>query len=157
MVWHLLVTNKIRVFFWKLLNNGLPIGEAINCRLLHVEGLCFRCRASETLDHLFLHCPWAHTIWSRSTLSIRTESVALWKARNSWLLNVNFGPIKKLCNKLSLIIMSSISAPTLLRHHRKTIPYCRGPPTQPQWEPPPTPIMKLNFDGEFDKARKCDA
>ncbi|KAF7827206.1 reverse transcriptase [Senna tora] len=55
---------KIIMFFWKLLQRGLPLG----CDLLHrgfrIEGKCtFGCHVTEDEEHLFKDCPFTRALW----------------------------------------------------------------------------------------------
>ncbi|XP_050238023.1 uncharacterized protein LOC126687507 [Mercurialis annua] len=71
-LWGLSIPNKIRVFVWRCVHNGLFTGEALHMRL-QLSPSCPFCAAVETLEHMLLHCSRIHLIWFGSPLSFRSH------------------------------------------------------------------------------------
>lgn len=68
-VWKIQVPNKVRVFLWRLLTNGLPVLENMSKRKMHVNVLCSVClEQSESIMHTFCHCQFARLTWATSGL-----------------------------------------------------------------------------------------
>ncbi|VVB09647.1 unnamed protein product [Arabis nemorensis] len=62
-IWKLRTSPKIKTFLWKAAVNGLPVGEALQRRGIEVDGLCKRCGALETVQHMLISCPFAQAVW----------------------------------------------------------------------------------------------
>ena len=64
---------KILTFIWKLLHDSLPVFEVLNNRGITISSKCLMCNEDEeSINHLFMHCPFARVIWHGSNLEIRT-------------------------------------------------------------------------------------
>lgn len=56
---------KIQVFLWKIVQDALPLGMALQRRgILTHPVTCARCGEPESADHLFLHCRFTKRVWS---------------------------------------------------------------------------------------------
>ena len=63
-LWKLNVKAKLKHFMWKVLQNCLPVKEVIHKRTGKGDPICEGCgEATETVEHLFFHCPIAETTW----------------------------------------------------------------------------------------------
>lgn len=76
-LWRLHLPPKLKMFCWKLMHKGLPIGELLRHRNIGPTAYCtFGCQSVETYDHLFLHCHIARSVWFGSIMNLRTENVS---------------------------------------------------------------------------------
>ena len=62
-VWNLNVSPKVKLFLWKVFQNAIPVGELLAIRNVNVDIRCKHCNAPESINHLFLHCPFAKKVW----------------------------------------------------------------------------------------------
>ena len=64
-VWSVKTLPKIEVFLWKILQDALPLGAALQRRgICSQAAACSRCGETETAAHLFLHCRYTKRVWS---------------------------------------------------------------------------------------------
>ncbi|XP_050211971.1 uncharacterized protein LOC126662130 [Mercurialis annua] len=93
LLWGLQIPNKIKVFIWRCLHEGLPTGMALHQRLL-LPPNCKFCEETESLTHLLLSCPFARQVWFQGPLNFRSDwdtfpSFSLhWKHTTSQLQNL---------------------------------------------------------------------
>ncbi|CAL1362297.1 unnamed protein product [Linum trigynum] len=60
----MLISPKLKVFFWQIFNRILPTTEALREKDVQVHPRCPVCWAeSETMEHLFLEYPVARALW----------------------------------------------------------------------------------------------
>ena len=63
-LWKLEVPPKIRVFWWRVLNNSLPSKSELKRRHVARESHCEMCGGEdESLFHIFFDCPFAKRFW----------------------------------------------------------------------------------------------
>jgi ribonuclease HI len=68
--WGLLISRlkippKVRIFWWRVINNFLPSKAELNRRHIREESNCGACgNPSETLFHALVECPWAKRFWA---------------------------------------------------------------------------------------------
>jgi hypothetical protein len=63
-LWKLHVPPKIRIFWWRAVNNFLPTKAKLNRRHVELESFCPTCEAeAETLHHVAFVCPLAKRFW----------------------------------------------------------------------------------------------
>ncbi|XP_071687175.1 uncharacterized protein [Rutidosis leptorrhynchoides] len=62
-----LVPKKIEIFVWRLMKKRLPVRIELDKRGIDLHSVrCPICDDDlETTDHIILHCPYAHDVWSR--------------------------------------------------------------------------------------------
>lgn len=64
-LWRINIPPKLKMFWWKILLNGLPVAENLNKRGCHVYGYCQICGEElESIDHMLLQCRVSGEIWS---------------------------------------------------------------------------------------------
>ena len=88
LVWSIEAPPKIKIFFWKTLHGALAIMDNLFRRRSSSSPVCPLCKSNaETMDHLFLFCPWVESIWfgGRFTLRVNRPEVSSWV---QWLLHL---------------------------------------------------------------------
>ncbi|CAL1408424.1 unnamed protein product [Linum trigynum] len=76
-VWNANIPPKLKVFVWQILNRVLPTTEALIGKRVPVLPRCPVCWDNlETMEHLFLECPVARTLWEYSGLDYVGEGLA---------------------------------------------------------------------------------
>ncbi|XP_056853562.1 uncharacterized protein LOC130502841 [Raphanus sativus] len=63
-VWNSKCSPKMRIFLWSIIQNALPLGEALNQRGIQNEALCVKCKQKESAMHIFFQCPFAIEVWN---------------------------------------------------------------------------------------------
>jgi hypothetical protein len=64
LIWKLCVPPKIRIFWWRAVNNFLPTKAELNRRHVEEESFCPTCGAeAKTLHHVAFVCPLAKRFW----------------------------------------------------------------------------------------------
>ena len=70
-IWKVKLPPKILTFIWKILQESLPVFEVLNNRGILASSNCLLCNEEkESLDHLFMKCPFTRAIWLGSNLAI---------------------------------------------------------------------------------------
>ena len=65
-IWHSCFRPRNSVILWKFLHGKLLTDDIRQRRGHQLSSICsLCCRSDETADHLFLHCPYASSIWSK--------------------------------------------------------------------------------------------
>ena len=63
LVWALKVPNKVCIFMWKLVHEGIPSRVIIKCRLPNIEENCPRCELGpESVIHCIVTCPYSEEV-----------------------------------------------------------------------------------------------
>lgn len=62
-VWKLCTSPKLKLFVWKIKHRAIPVGERLEARQVVPETKCIHCGGSESIMHLFFHCPYASKVW----------------------------------------------------------------------------------------------
>lgn len=84
-VWNLHISPKIKMFLWKLFQQAIPVGEVLAARHIKADVRCKRCGTPESINHLFLHCPFAKKIWSIAPFEMGIEYSGLIDLKDVWL------------------------------------------------------------------------
>lgn len=78
LMWSCCVPNKIKIFFWRAINNLLPSYETLYKRKILMESWCPRCKLDcETTIHALVKCSYANKVWKLSSFG------ALWESPHS--------------------------------------------------------------------------
>ena len=64
-VWKLNLPPKLKIFWWKILHNGLPVADNLRKRGINIYSYCQACGEEiETVQHMLMHYRVAKEIWS---------------------------------------------------------------------------------------------
>ena len=63
-VWNVACSPKLKLLVWKTLHEALPTGQNLQRRGVINNISCIHCGGSESVNHLFLHCTFAATVWN---------------------------------------------------------------------------------------------
>ena len=86
-LWKIPLPQKILQFIWKVLHSALPIRDTLIHRGLNCFDTCPFCQEErETLDHLFLKCPFTRAVWLGSEITIRTDTLP-YHTISDWISN----------------------------------------------------------------------
>lgn len=85
-VWNIKTSEKIKVFIWRSLHNGLPVGEQFTIRNIPVSTLCVRCNEEESITHLLFGCSFAFKVWDLAPFIQTINSRNVSSAREGWEL-----------------------------------------------------------------------
>lgn len=171
-LWKQKVPPKVRVFWWRVMNDYMPCKANLYRRHVDQVASCELCGASEdTTYHVLIQCSFAHSF--RRKLK-NTEGIKLPKLRSrTWpedLLDDRY-----CCEKDRVIILCGMwslwNSRNDLHHARKPIEHTRAidwavdacfclltsqpPPNKTprlngqQWSSPPEGVLKINCDGGF--------
>nr|XP_008351105.2 uncharacterized protein LOC103414509 [Malus domestica] len=81
-IWKIDVQPKIRHFLWNSLHNILATNANLYRRRSTTSPTCPICLCDdESVEHLFLLCPWVQAVWFGGALSYRINRLAI----NSWI------------------------------------------------------------------------
>lgn len=70
-IWKLNAPPRTRLFFWCILKDIVPMGEHLTHRAVYGPSWFSFCKvASESTEHLFLHCPASRALWHNLSSSI---------------------------------------------------------------------------------------
>eukprot|EP00253_Pinus_taeda_P008313 PITA_08313 len=79
-IWKLSTPPRSKLFFWCVLRNKAPTGDNLQRRAHHGPTWCVLCKsASESSDHLFLHCKAAIDLWTNIKNTINN---GFWAGQN---------------------------------------------------------------------------
>ena len=170
-IWNVNVTNKIKMFLWRLAHNSHPIRANIARRGVKIDTLCPMCsRFDEDCGHLFFKSKNVKHVWrsicledirillqsKASALEVVESILALneeikikvvlllwcwWSARNKANHGEGCSSTEEVCNSVAYHLMS-------MQKLRKTTPAI-GPPLNLKWQPPPAGFYKINCDGSY--------
>lgn len=168
LMWSCCVPNKIKIFFWRAINNLLPSYETLYKRKILTESWSPRCKlACETTMHTLVQCCYAKKVWKLYFFGALWESPhssfkelamyknnrddfglfmvtawSIWSSRNNWM----FGR-RKCCP--FLIYHRAVD---LLHSYRSLQQLSSDQPPMGQnssvqhWSPPDDPWSKMNVD-----------
>lgn len=75
-LWETFCQPKHKVFFWLLVNDRLSTRNRLRRRNMQLESFhCVLCQLAteETLEHLFLSCPFASECWNKIGVTVQTQ------------------------------------------------------------------------------------
>ncbi|KAL0402408.1 UNVERIFIED_CONTAM: hypothetical protein Slati_4270700 [Sesamum latifolium] len=185
-IWSLDLHNRLKIFIWRTLFDTLPTRGKLNQFFQIRESNCPFCDfQTETAHHLFLCCPFSKKIWLLSKWQVRLHSISHLSLRE-WFLeisskNASFFPDNNIQDEFitawaitleliwkaqnDLVHGSEAQNPEQIAQSvlRNTPAYSEAriskkakPPTNCDWQPPPTNWIKVNCDIAL-KDDKCFA
>ena len=173
-LWSQKVPNKIKQFLWWVCNNALPVKTNLVHRKVILDATCDECLgASETITHALWTCPFAKQVWSlekslaelrqltvhsvtelvwyilevSTTMDIEIFAViawAIWQRRNSLKFQVTSESPDQVYHRALDLLQEFRNA-----HVSQTILAQSYIPCA--WHPPPTGVMKIDFNGAMFK------
>ncbi|KAF7844182.1 ribonuclease H [Senna tora] len=132
-IWKLKLPFRIIMFLWRVLNNNLSACSVLKNHHMSLEDVCLACGENgESLNHIFLHCPFARVVWFGTHLSYRTPSIdVLGRCRNLRVMEGRkvdpYAAIKMIYSSWNLYSLS------FANHNHITNQYCRHFPKQTKW------------------------
>lgn len=76
LLWHWHLPPKLKVFGWLVLKNRILTGKNLIKRGLFGPFVCAKCKSDEeTVNHLFITCPFAQGIWSNIFWGLNIPSI----------------------------------------------------------------------------------
>jgi ribonuclease HI len=177
-IWKAHVPPKQTHLIWRILHNAIPIKPNLITKGITCDSLCPRCnKATESIEHAFLHCEWVSQLWFSSPLTITTTNIKA-QTFSEWLkymlINANKDSIQIIFSITYTIwfarnhkVFQNVDIPVLealnralkhlseYQHHNIT--------TRPNlscstaladrngncWSPPPRNFLKLNVDAHL--------
>lgn len=167
---------KIRTFLWTVCHNALATKANLFHRHISPTPICSLCtqQTPETIEHLFLFCPWTTGVWKHPKINISvspstiqrlddwiTEWVTdqrlvpglkiiaqllwqIWRLRNNWIFRCQF-PDPNRAVADALAHNRLQSSSAKPRHSIGTDDGEAGT----QWKPPDCDSLKCNIDGSY--------
>jgi hypothetical protein len=84
-LWSLHTIPRHKVLLWRIMQQAIPVKQALSNRGIQGQTLCPRClQKEETIEHVFKDCQHADRIWFGSKLGIRFSSVQ--SSFRDWLI-----------------------------------------------------------------------
>lgn len=75
-IWSLKTSQKTKLLLWKAAQNALPVGQNLLHRQVNDSIKCPHCQEDESVEHLFLSCPFAKKVWSLAPMNSTLNDVA---------------------------------------------------------------------------------
>lgn len=88
-IWKVKTAPKIRIFMWSLCHNELSTKDNLFRRRIILDPICQLCQSQipETIEHLFLLCPWTQRMWSHPRVHIDI-SAHITHRMDAWLADL---------------------------------------------------------------------
>lgn len=109
-LWQPVIPLRISFFIWKAYNNLLPLPNTM-CRMgfSMAPSICSFCgAASESLQHIFLTCPFSTAIWNHFAALVGAPGInsnGLWSSFFSWQIWAGRSSIRKLIGALLPVLI----------------------------------------------------
>jgi hypothetical protein len=106
-MWGTNVPGKVKVHFWRLIENGLAVGKELKHRCIKDGITCLVCHREESLSHRFWSCPHSAMTWHllEDALGVVMEKPPAHLACHSQLKGWLLDWIGKLDGRLAATVM----------------------------------------------------
>ncbi|KAL3631535.1 hypothetical protein CASFOL_024519 [Castilleja foliolosa] len=180
-LWSSCLHNRHKQLLWKIILNIIPCRGRLNWLFKVNDTSCFFCKHhTETVDHLFLHCPfikniWFKSFWSFNLTNFSNLSLIQWHS----LIFEDKGSLFPLSDKkdefimFTAILFDNVWQSRNLKAHGKNSPSVQElelnvsrqanahwksrietrqitASTLAKWSPPPDGWIKINVDAAYD-------
>ncbi|KAJ4773133.1 RNA-directed DNA polymerase (reverse transcriptase)-related family protein [Rhynchospora pubera] len=72
------ITPRVKIFVWRLINKGLPMGVHMHSRFPNFPSICQRCYEENEYDmHCLFFCNTSRQVWFASSLGIRVHELPM--------------------------------------------------------------------------------
>ncbi|KAJ3701906.1 hypothetical protein LUZ61_005611 [Rhynchospora tenuis] len=72
------ISPKVKIFLWRLLHKGLPLGVNMHARFTNYSPMCQRCQQENEYEmHCLFFCNTSRQVWFGSPLGIRVHELSL--------------------------------------------------------------------------------
>jgi ribonuclease HI len=172
-IWHLNAPNKLKMFVWRVAHNSLAIRMKIHKLGVDLDTRCPICnRLDEDGGHVFLKCKRVKECWNNLGLSETREKLlacnsahamleTLWTCNEeskmkALVLMWEWWGVRNKANAGEMVRSAAEVCHSVERHMMdfQSIRPPRKPPKPPnilKWEKPKENMVKVNFDGAFNK------
>jgi hypothetical protein len=62
-IWSITLPEKMKIVIWRMVHDRLPTSFQLQRRNIPAEDQCVFCGRSERVEHIFLFCPFAQSVW----------------------------------------------------------------------------------------------
>lgn len=84
-LWRTCATPKIVIFLWRVMSNSIPSKSNLFKRKTVTDPRCSICNEEvESVEHIFLLCPWTRRVWFGSRLSYRPCAASISSMDKWW-------------------------------------------------------------------------
>ncbi|XP_050145591.1 uncharacterized protein LOC126621231 [Malus sylvestris] len=144
-MWSLEVPQKIRVFMWKSLHAAVATMANLFFRRSSLSPMCLLCNsAEESMEHLFLQCPWVEAVWNGGSMTRGIGRVGFF----SWQ-PIYPGQVIAAVHHSVGMFQKANRVPS---NRPRIIDLDRG--NAVSWSPPGAGFIKINVDASWN-AREC--
>lgn len=172
-LWSVNCPNKMKIVLWRFVHDCLPTGFQLVRRQIPADDGCFFCNRTERVEHLFLLCPFARSVWKgvKEEFSVRLCKKDMVNGRQ-WMFDFLAHASKLQATVLAITLWHIWEARNEVRNNgtevhpartaskvrayvRMVLQHCSKPKPDPRresssstviWTPPPAGVVAVNVD-----------